>query len=361
MGDHDKPSGMIEKAFRAGITGQRFIDIVGLESAGTITDTDGPCERFMTGIQRIDGLRDAKSAYSTGRALLFIGASLDSLFAGIRDDSAPAVAFVNDLQRQVLSHNARDPVQPWTGKHTIDFYGQYPMLEGGKSMQEVDAGRWESMAAGVIAKLDGPSGIAPIFSHPSLLTIHDEILPLTPAFHVTAEQYFELECAQWRTEIAPTWIPETQSFLIHVDGNEWFPMIDDKRYQYRTDFLFAGFENLGALIMERVSTTGPRIEGIDARVWGVDFDFRRRSAKWRSTVNATVDGKRIAFTPDDRELRRMVRVTLGFALLLQHPDVTTTPIKSALFKSEHARIVVAKNLTIDAAISAVISSKKKAS
>lgn len=361
MGDHGKQSIMVEKAFRAGVTGQRFIDIIGLEHAGIITDTDGPCERFMTSLKRMDGLRDSQSAYSTGRALLFIGASLDVLWAGIRDDSAPAEMFFNDLQREVLSHNVRTPMQPWTGMHTIDFYGRYPTLAEGKSMKEIDVERWDSLAASMIANLNGPSGIATIFSHPSLLDIHDDILPLTPAFHITAQQYSELEGAQWSTHIAPTWIPNPYRFVIHVDGDEWFPTIDNEKYQYRTDFLFADFKNLAVLIMERISTAGPKIDGVGAHAWGVDFDWHSESAKWRSNVNVTVDGKRIPFTPDTREMVRMVRVALGFALLLQHPEVTTTPIKRNLFKSEHLGVSIPKNLSIDSAISAVIFSKSNAS
>ena len=63
--DQDQANGAVDGAFRAGITGKRFIDTLGLENVVVLTDTDGPNERFMIGIERLDGLEDTRSAYST--------------------------------------------------------------------------------------------------------------------------------------------------------------------------------------------------------------------------------------------------------------------------------------------------------
>ncbi len=360
MGDHDNLAHMIDKAFRAGITGQRFIDIMELESMGVITDTNGPCERYMTGIKRMDGLKDTKSAYSVGRALLITGTCLDGLWYGIRSDTSPAKKFFEDLQREVHKHNTTEPDQAWTGKHTVEYFGNYPVLPDGESLKDADPKRWNDLQASMIRQLDGPSGNVCAFSHPTLAAVFDDIVPITPSYHLTAEQYFELEGAMW-DRIDTRWIPNDQAFVIYVDGNAWFSTIDDNRYQYRTDLLFAGFANHGALVVERVSATGPGLNGVDIRAWGVDFDRRTGALQWRSSMNATVKGKREMFTPSDREKARMFRVALGFTFLLQHPNVTTTPTKVPLSLSKHFRLSMPEGLTIDDAISSVIAAKWKVS
>jgi hypothetical protein len=342
----------VTRAFRVGLAGQRYIDITGIERAIPLTETNGPNERFMISIQDMAGLRnDTRSAYSVGRSLLLVGCSLDGLWHGIRSDHGPAKLFFEGLRRCLKQHNDITSNPPWNGEDTINYYGRFPVLPDG-SLSEVDSAQWTALRASLVRGLDGPDNTKRMYSHPSLGVIANDVIPLTKFFYVSAKQYFELEGIEWNRRIPIKAIPDDDAFVIHVDGEEWLPANDNPEFSYRTDFLFAGFHDEGALLIEGTTWKGPAFEVPAAYGHGVDFEKRSGTLRWRNSITQTVNEKRIQMIPPDHEKERIFRVAMGFVLLLAHPRVRALPVANKL-KSNGFALSIPVDLSITDAVHAM--------
>lgn len=342
----------VTRAFRAGLTGQRYIDTTGIERTIPLTETNGPNERFMVSIQDMAELRnDTRSAYSVGRSLLLVGSSLDGLWHGIRFDDGPAKLFFEGLRRRIKQHNDIAANSPWNGEDTINYYGSFPVLPDG-SLSEVDSTQWESLRASLLRGLEGPDNTKRMYSHPTLVMIANDVIPLTKSFYISARQYFELEGLDWNHRIPIDAIPNDEAFAIYVDGEEWLPANDNPDYSYRTDFLFAGFHDEGALLIEATTWKGPGFEVQAPYGHGVDFEKRSGKLRWRNSITQTVNEKRIQMIPPNHEKERIFRVVMGFVLLVAHPRVHAIPGANKL-KSNGFALSLPVDLSIANAVHAM--------
>lgn len=342
----------VARAFRMGITGKRFIDILGLEDITVCTDTDGPCERLMEAVQNVEGLKDVRSAYSTGRALLLIGATIDSIYYQDRRSVDIGRYFLVGLQNKIRSTTSKAS-DAWNGEKTIEFFGQYSILPDGHSLKSSNRKEWNSLRSWLLRKLPGPSNERIYYTHPSFFEICEEVVPLTTSFHVSSEHYAAVEAGNWE-QIKPSAIPTAERFVIHVDGDTWLPAIDDNTSEVKTNYLYVDFLGNQALIIESMAWRGGGLPEPLLRVYGLDCDLGTGALNWRYTENVSIDGARTISPPPRRELERMFRAALGFALLLKHPAIKKNSIDNAILPSQHFAVSLPEHLSIHDAISHTI-------
>lgn len=347
----EKQLAVVKKAFRVGVEGKPFVAVIDFQDSAVFTDTDGPCERYMQSIPFIEGLRDARSAYGTGRALLLIGSCMDMIGLEI----AVAQKFIDFLTICIAKFYSNNPTIPWSGEATIEAFGTWPSALGSISLAEQNPDQWSSLRESLLRQVLGPRGEADCsYSHPSLAIICDEVVPRARSFHLDASQYEELEAARWY-RLDFRMLPIDCSFVVHVDGEQWTTAIDDARLRVRTDYLYADFNPFGALVVERTSWATPDAK-ITGRIIGVDFDKTRPGMLTaRCSENVLVAGKRVEFEVPKRETDRIFRVAAGFALLLQHPRVKTKPIGGNALLVDHSILEPLNGLSIDEAIEQVMS------
>lgn len=345
---------VVRKAFRAGVEGKRFIDATGLEYTIVGNDTDGPCERFMQSIPFIDGIFSARPAYEIGRSLLLLGFHCDLH----RIDVRVASNFVGHLGDSLRAYHDSNPASHWSARQTLDLFGSFPFL-GGSSVQDRFPDMWSHDLEELLQRVSGPSERLPdcTYTHPSLAAICNDVVPNTRSLHVSPECYGQLEDAVWE-RLDTRDIPTNAAFVVHVDGDRWLPAIDDPSQQVRTNYLYAGFDPQGAILLEH---TAWRKDGADirGRAIGCEFHHATRSLEWISSENVLVNGQRFPMLPPNREKNRIFRVAIGLLALIKHPRTSITPITGQTLMRDHYVLKPPADISVDEAILTVLLRKKQ--
>lgn len=309
----------------------------------------------MQSIPFIHGIYRAAKAYEVGRGLLLIGYRFDMPGTNVKH----ARRFVKHLRKTLRAFRRNHPNEHWSGEQTYDLFTSYPFLDGQSIAQRYPDFVSEDKPK-YMGRLSGPSEKQPdiSYSHTDLAILVEEIISETRSFHMTPDCYKAIGETSWQG-FDHIKIPANAAkgvFALQLDGGSWQSSTVHPSEQVRINYLFAAFDDDGAVIAEHTTRKVCGHDNTRARVIGCKFTRSTNSLEWLTSENILFKGERIMQYPPSAELERLFRTAVNFIALLHFPETRLVPLKELAILGDHYKLIPPTGVSIKDAIHVMIRS-----
>ncbi len=342
------------EAYAAGVRG--WACEVPIVNVHVVSDSSGPIERAMETLPALAVERlSIPEAYRIARALRFVGFILDQEQQRIE---------IGERAHRLLRERSQmqaNADRPYSAEHVaddfLDAYGRRLSKDAGwlrdriltyvdtkVAFRRADENVADLGAGAVAARRRAIDG----YSHPTVETLTNTLVPVVPAFHVSGPLYNDLERSSWT--MMPKHVVKTGlAFTIVVDGEHWVPLSGDQQTLARTEYLLVDARTPTCIVCERVWFRERTTNQEAVQTMGLEWDtqtFEKRPLVADASYALT---GRIASRWDFplHEQDRMLHVVLGIMALLSHRKVMMKKTESHSGRGDVIRIELPRVYAVD--------------